>query len=283
MSKGSIMRDWNVLHVLSLVVAASAASCGGGQSSVPEGETVKISPEGQEAVADNECVRDPTGKCVDLQSDRGDCGPGADFDVITDAEGNVLDIICYPSHQDEGNSDVIPIDHAVQDVEAGNNDVILLDAANDGGDIEGDLEVTANNVSVIGAGPEVSVIDGDVVVDKNNLAVRQVSITGNVDVNFNNAAFALCVIDGDVVVDGNNLTLAGCDIFGNITIEGNNTVLIGNRIAGTVSITGKNTACGGNRAVTDENGNHVVDEGELGGPITCPGERDKKSKATGAA
>jgi hypothetical protein len=268
------MKYRNALYAVGLVAAATAPSCGGAQASAPEGETVNITPEGSQAVADGECVRDAAGKCVELQSDRGDCGAGADFDVITDSEGNVLDIICYPP-QDEGNSDVILVDDSQEDVRAGNNDVILLDGSDDGADVQGDLEVTANNVSVIGAGPDVSVIDGDVSVEKNNLAVRQVSITGNVNVDFNNAAFALCVIHGDVVVNGNNLTLAGCDIFGNVTIEGNNTVLIGNRIAGTVSVTGENTACDGNRAVADANENHVVDEGEVGGPIPCSDDHEE--------
>lgn len=260
-----------LLPLMGLVLVA----CGkDDEAPPPQGTTTLITPTGTEELS---CVRDPDQiGCIDQASDRGDCGPAADVDVIVDEQGGVVDIICYP-RAEEGNTDVVVVD-AAGDVVTGNNDVIVLDGVVDGADIEGNLEVTANNVTVVGDGPDVSVISGDLNVDKNNLAVRGVRIQGNVELGIddggstgNNPAFIFCVVEGDVIIEGNNVTFAGCDIYGDVEVIGNNTVLVGNRIQGSLIIEGDNTTCNGNVSFTDANGDLAVQDEEVGAPIACGG------------
>jgi hypothetical protein len=242
------------------------------ESPPPPGTTTLITPEGSTEL---DCAQDPDViGCVDQRSDRGDCGPSSDFDIIQDEAGNVVDIICYPATP-EGNTDVILV-NSETGVDAGNNDVIVLDGVVDGADIEGNLDIESNNVTVVGDGPDVSVISGDLNVDKNNLAVRGVRIQGSVLLGAgddgstgNNPAFVFCVIEGDVVIEGNNVTIAGCDIFGNVEVTGNNAVLIQNRIQGDFVITGDNTSCDGNLAFVDTNEDLIVTDDEVGEALSC--------------
>jgi hypothetical protein len=263
-----MIRSLSVCLLVGLTVACSNDK----ESPPPPGTTTLITPDGSEEL---DCVRDPDQiGCVDQHSDRGDCGPSSDFDIIQDVDGNIVDIICYPAAT-EGNSDVILVDDGTA-VEAGNNDVIVLDGVIDGADIEGNLDIESNNVTVVGDGPDVSIISGDLNVDKNNLAVRGVRIQGNVELGTlddgstgNNPAFVFCVVEGDVIIEGNNVTFAGCDIFGNVEVIGNNTVLIQNRIQGELVIVGDNTECDGNLTFTDTDGDFVVLEEEVGEPLSC--------------
>ncbi len=256
-----------------LLLGLMLFACGSEEESPPpRGTTTLITPEGSEEL---DCPRDPDQiGCLDQKSDRGDCGPASDFDIIQDVDGNVVDIICYPA-TNEGNTDIILVDEDTG-VEAGNNDVIVLDGVVDGADIEGNLDIGSNNVTVVGDGPDVSIISGDLNVDKNNLAVRGVRIQGNVELGSlgsgstgNNPAFVFCVVEGDVIIEGNNVTFAGCDIFGNVEVIGNNTVLIQNRIQGDLVVIGDNTECDGNVAFTDADGDFAVADEEVGDPLSC--------------
>ena len=276
------MRSMPILCSLALTLGG----CGGddenphppaGPFPYDDGSTVVIGPDGPTdegaTPAGDDCF-DVDGVCVQPQEYCGDRGTA---DVIVDDQGKVLDVICYPT--DAGNTDVFFVDESAPDdrvlvddsasADVGNNDVLVLDGAPDGDDIEGTLDVDANNVVVYGDGPDVSVVGGDVNVTKNNLVVRGVRVRGNVEVEFNDAKFVLCVIEGNVTITGNNTTIAACDIFGDVQIEGNNTVLVDCRIAGEVQIVGSNTECAGNISFTDSDDDFVVSESELGAPIEC--------------
>lgn len=274
-----------IVGTAGLLVGCGGESEGDEKGTATKGTTTLITPEGSTVTETEGCPRGPDGKCVD--PDRGDCGPGEDFDVVQDGDGNVLDVICYPAR--EGNTDVLVVPETgpgeeppqAESFASGNNDVLVLDGAADGADLAGDLDVQANNVTVLGEGPELSIIEGGVQVEGNNLAVRGVRIAGDVTVEFNNASFALCIIEGDVKVTGNNLTLAGCDVFGSVELAGNNAILVDSRIGGALVDEGANNVCEGNEGFEDDDADLLVDDGEIRAPLTCGARVPEGSPGSG--
>jgi hypothetical protein len=200
------------------------------------------------------------------------CGEEA-ADVVLDERGEVLDIICYPA------GETVTVEQI--EAEAGNiaqnenNAVLVLDGAEDGVDLDGDLAIDANNVVVYGAGPDVSVISGDVTVDGNNTLIRGVRIQGNVNVLQNDAIFLFCVIEGNLTIPANNTRVLGCDVYGDVIITGNNTELASDRLAGDLSNSGMGLSCDSNKSFEDKNGDLQVSEDELGGDFECGGKDDK--------
>lgn len=229
-------------------------------------ETVVIGdPEGPKTVAtpDGDDCAQVGAACVTPQDECGDQGTA---DVIVDANGNVLDVICYGQ---EVTVDEIPIDQ-VDSVTAGNNTVVVLDGEDDGLDVTGDLIVEGNNAIVYGEGPDTSVIGGDLILEKNNAIVRGVRVQGDVVIDKNNTKMVFCVIEGDLTIAENNTTIAECDVYGTVTVSHNNTVLVSNRFNGTDTIRGKsNTECSGNIRFDDANEDFAIQDEELGGPVTC--------------
>jgi len=150
-----------------------------------------------------------------------------------------------------------------------NGSVVVLDAADDGEDIEGDLSVDANNVVIYGESPDVSVIGGDLDITKNNTTIRGVRITGDVTVEYNNANLVFCVIEGDLTIIGNNTTVAGCDVWGSLTVVGENTVLVSNHLAAAGPFAAQGLVCNANYHFGDDDQDGVIDEAELGDPIQC--------------
>jgi hypothetical protein len=197
------------------------------------------------------------------------CGDDGAADVLVDSQGAVVDVICYPT------SGV-----AVQDFEGdvkhvGNDVVLVLDAADDGVDVHGDITIDGNNVVLYGHGPDTSIIGGDLNLDKNNALVRGVRVEGDVTIDKNNPSIVDCVIEGDLLIRGNNVSLALCEVWGKLTIEGNNAVLVGNRFAFPPQIMGNNTICNDNFAFADGDDDGVIDDDELHDAISCDSKSTK--------
>jgi hypothetical protein len=179
---------------------------------------------------------------VACQAVRDRCGKSAYADVVVDAQGAVLDVLCY-----QGNATVEEIgDAAVATASAGNNTVLVLDGLDDGPDVTGNVVLTGNNAVLYGRGAGVSEIGGDLAIDKNNAVVRSLSIDGDVTIDKNNAQLSFVEIHGDLTIRGNNTTLAKSIVHGALHIEGVNTVLVQNRLAGARALTGKNLTCNDN-------------------------------------
>jgi hypothetical protein len=189
-------------------------------------------------------------------------------DLHLDANGNVLAAVCYPTDVYTVES-VDTIDGS--DLKIDNNEVVALDAADDGADVEGGLVAEGNNAVIYGHGADVAVIKGDVDLRGNNIILRGLRVEGSVELHLNNGSLSNCVITGDLIISGNNELVAGCDVFGKVTIRGNNSYLVNNDIQGGVGQTGMNTRCAGNAAFSDANQNGLVDPGERGAAIACGG------------
>lgn len=193
------------------------------------------------------------------------CGELA-ADVVLDAQGKVLDYLCYPA---EATLTVEELSEKQGDIAQNeNNSVLVLDDADDGVDVEGDLSVDANNVVIYGSSPNTSVISGSLTLDGNNALVRGVRIQGDVTVLKNDVVLAFCVIEGNLVIEGNNAELLACDVLGSVTVLGNNAKLYGDRIAGPLTISGK-AECKDSVSFVDTDADRVVDATELGAALTC--------------
>jgi len=230
-----------------------------------EDTTVLFTPDGQETVRTpngEQCLDRPSDSCIAPQDVCGDQGTA---DVIVDADGNVLDVVCYGQ---DVTVDSVPIDQ-VDTASAGNDTVLVIDGKDDGDDVTGDVVLEGNNAVVWGEGPDVSVIGGSLDIQMNNAVVRGVRIRGDVTIDKNNTQLLSCVIEGNLTVLQNNTTIAGCEVYGTVTIGQNNTVLVGNRFDGVDVVEAANATCSGNRRIDDANGNLTIDDGELGGDVTC--------------
>lgn len=206
----------------------------------------------------------PPDYCLDADA-VGRCDGGeTTTEVVVDADGNVLDVVCIPP----GVEAVQALDLADGEVDQTSNSTALI-FTDDGGRFDGDLTVDGNNVVLYGHDPEDAVIDGTLTLEGNNGIVRGVSITGDLLISKNNPIVVFCVVQGDVTIESNNSKLSGCDIWGDVTIMGNNTELHGNRIGGTLTDRGQNTGCTGNSAFLDENADGTIADAETLGPITC--------------
>lgn len=188
-------------------------------------------------------------------------------DIVLDGEGRLLDYVCYPG---EANLSVEEIQSRQGNIAQNqNNAVIVLDALDDGADIEGDLSIDANNVVLYGEDPAAAVISGAVVLDGNNILVRGVRIRGDLTIRANNVTVALAVVEGNVLVQGNNAQVLATDVLGTLTVTGNNAKLYGNHVGGAASFTGKGAECRDNAKAADANADGVLDLTELTGSLSC--------------
>lgn len=269
----------NNVVVLGLVTFASSVGSVGCGSSKAESHEVPWGGDDTATVLDPDreletyTISDPNGcvgpDAVACVEPRAECEAGAE--VVLGKDGKPIETICYPKGETLSVADV---EARSGDIAQNENDaVIVLDDADDGVDIRGDLSVDANNVVVYGEDPATSVIEGDVDVDGNNIIVRGVTIQGGVTIEANNAVFLHCVIEGDVVVIGNNAVIAACDVFGTVEIRGNNTKLAANHLVGTLTDNGKNSLCEDNLRATDADGDQVLEDGELGEAVSCGDKR----------
>lgn len=268
----------NNVMVLGWVFASSVCSVGCGSSDahshrVPWGGDDTASVLDPDRKLESYTISDPNG-CVGPDAvaciePRAECEAGAE--VVLGADGKVIETVCYPKGE---TLSVAEVEARSGDIAQNENDaVIVLDDADDGVDIRGDLSVDANNVVVYGEDPATSVIEGNVGVDGNNIIVRGVTIQGDVTIDANNAVFLHCVIEGDVVVTGNNAVIAACDVFGTVEIRGNNTKLAGNHLVGTLTDNGKNSLCEDNVRASDADADGLLEESELGEAVSCGGKR----------
>jgi len=219
----------------------------------PTGYHVESTPDGEACIELNEA-------CVTPQEQ---CGDNGVADVLVDAHGAAVDVICYPTGG-------VAIEHVEGDLaDVGNNVVLVLDDAPDGVDVAGDITIDGNNVTLFGYGPDVSVVGGNLNIDKNNALVRGLRVAGDVTIDKNNPSIVDCVIEGDLTIRGNNVSVALCDVWGKLTIEGNNAILVGNHFASAPEIFGLNTVCNGNVAFDDENADGELGADELGDAIEC--------------
>jgi hypothetical protein len=235
---------------------------GDGASSPGAPELVGVSAVQTGSTSNSKLCLDDGKDCATPQQQ---CGDGATADVLVDADGNVLSIVCYPNKDYE----VVELGDRAAHPQLGNNVVAVVDGGDDGPDVEGGLEITGNNVIVFGSGPDESVIDGTVEVLKNNAIVRGVHITGDAILRKNNAALVYCVVEGDLLVVGNDNSIALCEVWGDVIIDGNNTRLVSNLVAGDQPIAGKNLRCNDNHRFTDIDGDGVVQKGDVLGPVNC--------------
>jgi hypothetical protein len=256
----------SLTYVPYLVLIASVCGACGGNDPAPitpwrPEETHVVGAEGDAKEFPNPDSCD-YGACETVVEE---CGKDGAADVVVDAQGNRLDIICYGQ-----NVVVSPVPAApVGSVDAGNNTVVVIDGAADGVDVTGDVVISGNNAIVYGEGPDVSVIGGTLAIEKNNAKIRGVRIQGDVVIDKNDTKMLFCVIEGNLEIYGNNTTIAGCDVYGSVTVTGNNTVLVQNRIAGEDGIVGKNLTCVDNVRFDDANDDLHVDDAELGAPLAC--------------
>ncbi len=212
------------------------------------------------ATPDGDDCAELDGACVNPQTE---CGDDGRADVLVDENGAVIDVICYPT----GGIGIEAYEGPVADV--GNNVVLVVDGADDGVDVMGDVTIDGNNVVLYGHGPDTSVIGGNLAIDKNNSLVRGVRILGDVVIDKNNPSLVDCVIEGDLRILGNNVSMALCEVWGTVTVEGNNAILVSNRFASAPVVPGQNLLCNDNFGFVDANENGLIDEDEVGDSIDC--------------
>jgi hypothetical protein len=265
-----MQRDW----VLLVVCLGALAGCAGDEQTRPrlpyatDKTTVIGDFDNPDDSARFQTWSTPDGaECINLDDacvkPQDVCGDDGAADVLLNERREAVDVICYPT-------DGVAIEDLEGEVEDVGNDVVLvLDDADDGVDVQGDVTIDGNNVTLWGHGPDNSVIGGDLAIEKNNAVVRGVRIQGDLVITKNNASLVDCVIEGDVTIAANNTSIALCVVWGTLTIEGNNTVLVGNRLAASPTIAGNETTCNGNVAFTDDNEDHTVEDDELGDVIEC--------------
>jgi hypothetical protein len=269
------------LHFLSVITLAGfaglAPGCGdddaGSEYPYAKNSALLVEGDGRETSVGAEpdaCITHKRNACIKTAEH---CGRGfTAVDLHLDADGNVLAAVCYPTESYA----VEALDRTDgRGMKVDNNEVVALDAADDGVDLEGGLTAEGNNAVIYGRGPEVSVVGGDVDLRGNNVVLRGVRVEGGVSLSLNNGSLSTCVVRGDLVVDGNNVIIAGCDVFGSITVRGNNSALANNRVQGGITVTGNNTRCAGNVAFADADADALVDEGERGAAIECGGDTKK--------
>ena len=250
-------------------LATSPAACGGNTSGSFAGG-VPYHPGDVTVVGDktDDGTVPAPGGCASAECSTavGQCENQDAADVVVDAQGKVVDVICYKPDLVVTN---VPAAGPSGSASVGNNALLVIDGANDGVDVAGDVTLAGNNDAIYGEGPAVSVIGGTVDIQKNNAKVRGVRIEGDVTIDKNNTKLVFCVIDGNLTISGNNTTVANCDVYGTTTVTGQDTVLAGDRFEGPQAFTGGNMVCSADVAFTDANGDHVVDVSELGAAVTC--------------
>ncbi|QDG49670.1 hypothetical protein FIV42_02615 [Persicimonas caeni] len=223
----------------------------------------------------DECV-DVDTTCVDLEEAKEQGGqycddPDAQADVIV-ADGEVVDVICYPPKEDgtdireadtdeEGNAEV-------PQTESGS--VVTFNEKTDGEPIVGDVNVDAERTTLYGNGPDKTIIDGKITIQSNHARIRGMTVTGNVEfgINSNNSAISFCRIQGDLNVKSNEFTATNCEVFGKVQVTGNGATLVNIGVQGDWDVNA-NADCRGCYSFTDENDDFLVQDEELGEELTC--------------
>ncbi len=224
-------------------------------------------------VASGDCVQVSETLCVPVDAGGAWCErQGGPVDVIV-VDGEAVEVVCYPPATDDERPTVIVDAASAGDIEVAqnaNNTTVVFDASLDGVPFVGNLSVDGNNVSVYGNGPDNTIIDGDVVITGNNVRLRGVTITGNLSITLNGASVVLSRIHGDVLISKNGTVFAENDVYGDFTSTSNGNLYVGNDVQGVWSISGNGSTCDENNAFADGDGDHHIDDGELGDSLVCP-------------
>lgn len=207
------------------------------------------------------------GEGKDCQTPAELCGDHATADVIVDADGNALSVVCYP---DSGYS-VLPLEGKDQP-ELGNDVVAVVDGRDDGVDLDGDLLIDSNDVIVYGNGPATSVIGGNVEVIKSGAIIHGVRIQGDAILRKSDASLIDCVIEGKLTIIGSNTNIALCEIWGDIVNDGVGTSFVSNLVAGDQEVNGMNVHCNDNHRFTDIDGDREIEDDDVLGPVNCLNE-----------
>jgi len=212
--------------------------------------------------------------CVDLDEAGGQyCNDDdAQIDVVV-VDGEVVDVICYPP-DDEGTplEEVATGDDGEIEVpQTENGSVIVFDESTDGEVIEGNVTLSSERTTLFGNGVDETILGGNLIVASNNSRVRGVTIEGNVeyDENSNNSALSFCRVHGNLSVVSNDFSGLECVVFGNVEVSGNNPVLANIGVGGDWVVTGSGPTCEGCYSVTDDDGDFLVDDGEVGEALIC--------------
>lgn len=258
----------SLLALLTLVLAA-CSSDDNATSRVPwnDNETTVIGQTGDvsayQTPSGDGCLIDADTAEVTCIQPQVTCTDETTADVVVDEAGNLLDVVCIPPDVDA----VEAIDLQDGEIDQTSNSTALVFEQD--GVYEGDLAVDGNNVVLYGLGPDEAQIDGDLHVTGNNAIIRGITITGDLRLDKNNAVVVYCRVLGDVYLDKNNTRMSGCEVHGKVIVNDNNTALYGNRIAGGIENGGQGTTCEDNVSFDDANDDGVVQDEELGDPLSC--------------
>jgi hypothetical protein len=198
---------------------------------------------------------------------------GGPVDLIY-VDGELVDTICYPP-ADDPERPLEEITGATGDVDVAQNankTTVVFDEATNGVPIAGDITVDGNNVAIYGNGPDNTIIDGNVALDGNNARLRGVTITGDLILSKNNVAIVLSRIMGNVrleTMSTNNSVFAENEIFGSFTSDSNGNLFVGNAVLGEFTHTGNGNTCDRNYAFADDDADGVIDDEEVGEPLSC--------------
>ena len=258
---------------VTVLCVLGGVACGGGPKK-PGHKLPWQAPRAQVISSDRSALSVPApdgDACLDYAGDdcikpQEECGDDISSDVILDRDGHVLEVVCYPDGRELTLSEV-----QAQDGEIAQNQNKSVIHVGVGETLDGNLSIDANKVLVYGDDPATSTIAGDLTIDGNNVIVHGVRIQGDVQILSNSAFLVHCVIEGNLTVSKNNTVVSGCDVLGTTTVLGNNTALTGNYLVGPLELAGKHVECAGNFSAEDANEDGVLDETELGDPVSCGG------------
>jgi hypothetical protein len=224
-----------------------------------------------------ECV-DVEGTCVDLDEAKKTggqyCGdPDSQADVIV-VDGEVVDVICYPPKDDGTDIQEADTDEGgnVDVPQTSSGSVVTFNEKTDEVPIKGDINIDAERTTLYGNGPSKTIIDGKITVSSNNARIRGMTVTGNVEFTgiANNSALSFCRIEGDLNVKANGFTASNCQVFGKVQVTGNGALLMNIGVQGDWDID-PSAECHGCYSFSDESGDLLVQDDEIGDDLTCGG------------
>ncbi|MEZ4459944.1 MAG: hypothetical protein R3E66_09480 [bacterium] len=239
------------------------------------GGEVVVTPDGTFVVTGNgdaSCVT-VDGQCVDIAAAQGRyCDdPNATADYLLDADGNVVEAICYPP-SDSGTpvSELTPDANGDITLPSNQNGAVLVFSQDSNGQpLEGDLTLDGERVVLYGNGIDETILDGNVTLRSNNARIRGVTVMGNlkIETNANNSAAAFCAVRGNLNIDANNVTVASCNVYGNVDVAGNGATLVNIGVQGEWKVK-EGATCVGCFSFADD-GDWIMQDSEIGEPIQC--------------
>lgn len=229
--------------------------------------------------------------CVAIDEAKGRyCGEeGAKADILLDENGEVIEAVCYPPPESGVPIEEVTVseDGTTALPQSANGAVITFDEETNGEPLEGDVALDGERVVIFGNGVDETILDGDLSVASNNSRVRGVTITGDVSYarNSNNSKLTFCAIHGSLQVPSNGFTAANCRVFGDVDVSGNEATLVNVGVQGQWSVSAGAT-CQGCYSFTDEDGDLLVSDEEVGDPLECggggPPEEEEEGRVGGS-